>query len=715
VAGTIIKLRRTTTANAPSNLNAGELAYVYNVGGNIRSTNGGNRLYIGDPSSPSNNPILVGGAYYVNLLQHTPGTLVTDTLTTLNIDGGAVVTDAGGYIDQLLVGDNTNKGIRIQGSSVSTISTTRANTDLTIDPNGTGNFVFTGGTSQSFLINNGSVGTNRFTVDSTTGNTSISGTLGVSGVTSLTNATDSTTTGTGGLVVSGGVGIALQLRVGGNTTLTGLLTANGGAQIDNIRIGIASDNTIDTSTGNLTLDSTGGTTTINDNAVVSGTLDVSGLTKIKGANLSVTSDAGGTTPVFTANASTGITYISSLNVDSTVATTVTSGSVNLFNTGLTGTLNVAGSAGTINIGSSTSLVNFGKLGVVGNTIYNTDTNATSIVLDPYPSAGESGGNLIVRGNLTVTGTTTTVNSTSISVNEPIIILGDAVTSKTVVAAATNGATVIQLDNVTDLSVGTSVQSGGAIASGTTLTAVTVEFNVGSTTGFSAGSQVWDGSVTPRQRIGTVAAGGIGANKIKVDVASNYKVREYSYYSNVAIYTAVTGGSTVTISSTAVNASFITLNNGITTGIPASTNASVQELTFTQATDDAFDRGVQFNYVSSNVSKTGFFGFRKNTNDFAFIPDATFNNNVASGTIGNIAINTLTLSTALTVPNGGTGATSFTSKGIIYGNNGNALQVTAAANMASPGTGTDVTDSYQILTVTAAGVPVWTSTIDGGTY
>jgi hypothetical protein len=36
-------------------------------------------------------------------------------------------------------------------------------------------------------------------------------------------------------------------------------------------------------------------------------------------------------------------------------------------------------------------------------------------------------------------------------------------------------------------------------------------------------------------------------------------------------------------------------------------------------------------------------------------------------------------------------------------------------MATPGTGTDATTSYQILTVTAAGVPVWSNVLDGGTF
>ena len=76
---------------------------------------------------------------------------------------------------------------------------------------------------------------------------------------------------------------------------------------------------------------------------------------------------------------------------------------------------------------------------------------------------------------------------------------------------------------------------------------------------------------------------------------------------------------------------------------------------------------------------------------------------------------LELDPDLQVEFGGTGAGTFTSNGIIYGNAASPLQVTAAANMGSPGTGSDVTTSYQVLTVTAAGVPVWTDTIDGGTF
>jgi hypothetical protein len=62
---------------------------------------------------------------------------------------------------------------------------------------------------------------------------------------------------------------------------------------------------------------------------------------------------------------------------------------------------------------------------------------------------------------------------------------------------------------------------------------------------------------------------------------------------------------------------------------------------------------------------------------------------------------------LTVGQGGTGASSFTTNGIVYG--GSSLGSTAAAGTS------DQTWSNQILTVTNAGVPVWTTTMDGGTF
>jgi len=59
--------------------------------------------------------------------------------------------------------------------------------------------------------------------------------------------------------------------------------------------------------------------------------------------------------------------------------------------------------------------------------------------------------------------------------------------------------------------------------------------------------------------------------------------------------------------------------------------------------------------------------------------------------------------------GGTGVSSFTTNGVTYGNGTSAMGVTAAAGTS------DQTWSNQILTTTNAGVPVWTSALDGGQF
>ena len=73
----------------------------------------------------------------------------------------------------------------------------------------------------------------------------------------------------GDLDVDGHVNID-NLSVAGISTFTGLIDGNGGATIDNIQIGVTGDNEIDTSSGNLTIDSAGGTVSVDDQFTVSG-------------------------------------------------------------------------------------------------------------------------------------------------------------------------------------------------------------------------------------------------------------------------------------------------------------------------------------------------------------------------------------------------------------------------------------------------------------
>ena len=61
-----------------------------------------------------------------------------------------------------------------------------------------------------------------------------------------------------------------NLSVAGVSTFTGLIDGNGGANIDNVQIGVSNDNEIDTSSGNLTIDSAGGQVIVDDHLSVTG-------------------------------------------------------------------------------------------------------------------------------------------------------------------------------------------------------------------------------------------------------------------------------------------------------------------------------------------------------------------------------------------------------------------------------------------------------------
>ena len=89
-----------------------------------------------------------------------------------------------------------------------------------------------------------------------------------------------------------------------------------------------------------------------------------------------------------------------------------------------------------------------------------------------------------------------------------------------------------------------------------------------------------------------------------------------------------------------------------------------------------------------------------------------NNTITSISVdeyGRFAATTVSAISGLKVDQGGTGKSTFTTNGLIFGNGSGDLQVTAAAGAA------DQTWSNQILTTTNAGVPVWSTTLDGGVF
>jgi hypothetical protein len=297
--------------------------------------------------------------------------------------------------------------------------------------------------------------------------------------------------------------------------------------------------------------------------------------------------------------------------------TVTTTTFNLANATAT-TVNAFGDAQNLNIGTASTIVDFGNLKIQDTTIYS-ESGAGTIVIDPYPSAGDSGGEVVVRGNFTVTGTTITVNSTVMTVNDPVFTIGDSISEKNLSSSAATGATLLQLDSVVGLNVGDIVSGDANISNGTTI----ITINTGT--------------------------------------------------SEIELSQALTGG--------------------IAAGV---------DLTFTQGADDNMDRGIEFKYYNGSL-KTGFFGYDESgiSEDvinyyFTYIPDATNSGNVFSGTVGSAYFNTTKLEIGI-------------QNGIPFFDAYKRITTTVAAGT------NDATTSNQILTVNGSGVPVWTTTIDGGTY
>ena len=79
----------------------------------------------------------------------------------------------------------------------------------------------------------------------------------------------------------------------------------------------------------------------------------------------------------------------------------------------------------------------GEIKISGNTIENLNAGS-AMFIDPAPagdSEGGFGGQLVIRGDLIVQGTTTTINSTTVSINDLNVVLADSAVS----AAAADGA------------------------------------------------------------------------------------------------------------------------------------------------------------------------------------------------------------------------------------------------------------------------------------
>jgi len=257
-----IKIKRSSSTAAPTSLSAGELAYSSNS----------QKLFVGAPSDGT--VTTIGGDLYVNMLDHTAGTLTASS---------AVVVDGNSKIDQLKTGNivvtgsnNTistssgNLSIAAAGQLVIThggeLNLQQQSTSLTLPDNETSALdINEGGTSYlKFITTNGSeeveiaqnvdlnadldvsgtatlgsivtdgnltINTDKFTVTSGEGNTSIAGTLGVTNAATFSD----TLTVTGATTLNGNVTLgdasADVITVTGTATFTQSADFDGGITV----------------------------------------------------------------------------------------------------------------------------------------------------------------------------------------------------------------------------------------------------------------------------------------------------------------------------------------------------------------------------------------------------------------------------------------------------------------------------------------------------
>ena len=374
-----IRIKRSTGTTAPSSLKFGELGVT--LSGSGTQGNSGDRLFVGDNGE---NPQVVGGRYFTDLLSNVAGSVASGANASTASNGFVPILTADRKVDQWNV-DNLRLDANV-------LSSTNTDGDIFFTPNGDcevviGDDIFlTFGDSKDAKIEYDENGTDRVQVtgaDWTYAN-------GVSVI--MADVTDSSTKDNGALVVEGGVGIEKSVNIGGNLGVTGVSTFTGiGTFVSDLFVGgdlhVADDLFLDEATIR--------------------NLRVTGISTFEG-------DMHQTGGVFHA-------------LDARV----------------------------------------GGVGISSNVISSLPNTGNTLYIDPYPDGLSNEGTVIVKGDLQVDGTTTTVDSFTVNLNDAIINLGVTTSTRTVMATALAGVSTIKLDTTAGINTGDGI-TGTNIASGTTI-------------------------------------------------------------------------------------------------------------------------------------------------------------------------------------------------------------------------------------------------------
>ncbi len=339
---------------------------------------------------------------------------------------------------------------------------------------------------------------------------------------------------------------------------------------------------------------------------------------------------------------------------------------------------------------------------MANMNYTTTNAAYDLANTKFASAGGTiSGDVIVTGDLTIHGNTTYVDTTTLLVKDPLIYL-----------AANN----YQSDAVDIGFVGNYVNASSVnVHTGIFRSAGSKEYFLFQEYNKEPGQNYIDTSGN-NFTLAVLNADVVTSN-LKLNGANAYVWIKTAFDTTNAAYESANMNYTVTnaayTSSNAnyvlTNAAFTMLNTAFTTTNAAYTMANANYAVTNIAFDtvNAAYTMANMNYTTTNAAFAQANTADKNAANASYmntgtVPEALVSGNYRGITgLGTINIGTWEANT-VQVLYGGTGVTSFTTNGVIFGNGTGALQVTSA--------GTD----GQVLQATAAGVPHFAH-LDGGGF
>ena len=653
-------------------------------------------------SATLNTPTITGdttfsdGAYDFDIASHDTsnglklgGTLVTATAAELNIMDGVTSTAAELNImdgvtstaaELNIVDGVTATAAELNYLDITTLGTSQASKAVTVDSDGdlivpdSDKFEFGAGSDMTLYHD----ATNSY-ITNKTGALKIA--TETSGIAVSIGHTTSETTINDNLTVTGTLTGTLATAAQGNVTSLGTLSA---LTVDNVSInGTTIGHTSDTNL--LTL--ADGVITVDGEISVT-TLDIGGT--------NVASTAAELNIVDGNTSATSTTLVAADRVVVNDAGTMVQVAMSDFETFMESNLDTLSSVttvGALDAGSITS--NFGNINIGSSTITTTGAiTGGSAVIDNITVNGNTISSTNSNGNVTIdpngTGTVDLNSSRITSVSDPTGAQ-DAAT-KAYVDATKSGLDVKDSVRIgTTAALSTSTYSNGSSGVGAT---ITCDSNEGINDSDGLGQSV---TLIATNRVLVMNQGTAAQNGIYTvtTVGSGTAAWVLTRATDADIASEITGG-TFTFVEEGTNADngYVFTHDGSPT--MGSTSLSVSQ--FSGAGQITAGAGMTKSGNTLNVIGTA--------DKITVAADAV---TIATGYIGQSSITTLgTITTGtwqatdIGVAYGGTGVSTFTSNGVLYGNGSGDLQVTAAG-----------TDTYFLYSNN--GTPAWTNTVDGGTF